>query len=443
MPQLTTVLSSKGQGVRGGGEEEGRGGGGAGVESEDGPHVWMEGTGEEQEERRKQQRVGPLCRGWLCVALAGVLWSVCQQEAPFHPSLCLSQLGWRLLLLGLGLGSCALVLRTCLGLGHRGVVAAKTTKGQCSASLNPRSPEGLLSLAGVLADSLVLCLLQEPLLEPTMPHIQALLCRLETVSQALEPVYVQTGSVEASEGASHHGGGHSALLDSLRHLHTYLQQRASRLHSLLQEQSQYEASLGGLQMGLEQLWTRLEVLHTQVTLTKEGEDGSHENLHTVQRETQCLSTEELVWGHTHTGCTLQTSIESVWPELLQQSNMELLDKVQESCWSLEQQTSTFQAHLHGLRDTSCVGPPLSLLSPVSPLSHATPPPPGQPSTTPSGHLPPSLSATPTPIPLSSDGLVRLSLWKRSALQLSSTISCFSTRTRRKSHDREQEVFSKE
>ena len=87
-----------------------------------------------------------------------------------------------MVMLGLGLGSCALVLRTCLGLGHRGVVAAKTTKGQCSASLNPRSPEGLLSLAGVLADSLVLCLLQEPLLEPTMPHIQALLCRLEVCS---------------------------------------------------------------------------------------------------------------------------------------------------------------------------------------------------------------------------------------------------------------------
>lgn len=111
-----------------------------------------------------------------------------------HPILCLTQMGWRLLLLGLDLGGCALVLRSCLRWGSSEVVAAVTTRGHYSCcppeplapsllkgplTLTPRPPECSPSLARILADSLVLCLLQEPLLEPTKPHIQALLCRLE------------------------------------------------------------------------------------------------------------------------------------------------------------------------------------------------------------------------------------------------------------------------
>lgn len=42
-----------------------------------------------------------------------------------------------------------------------------------------RGPGHVFPLALVLADSLLLCVLQEPLLDPSVPHIKTLLSRLE------------------------------------------------------------------------------------------------------------------------------------------------------------------------------------------------------------------------------------------------------------------------
>lgn len=135
-------------------------------------------------------------------------------------------------------------------------------------------------------------------------------------------------------------------------------------------QEDFEASVKDMLEGLEGLWAQLEELHTGVTLTKEGNHG-HRDLALAQTDAetlfavlghyrnrlQCCQThlkdstqllQELTWSHTHISNSVSSSSESVWPELLLQSNIEQFDKVQESFLSLEQQTSTFQAHLKGL-----------------------------------------------------------------------------------------------
>lgn len=64
------------------------------------------------------------CTEWYSFVLVGVVWSVCQAEAPLHPSLLLNYLCWRLLLLcllWLALGGCIHVLRCCLWPGHKQV----------------------------------------------------------------------------------------------------------------------------------------------------------------------------------------------------------------------------------------------------------------------------------------------------------------------------------
>ncbi|KAM9732825.1 uncharacterized protein ACNS7B_015149 [Menidia menidia] len=66
----------------------------------------------------------------------------------------------------------------------------------------------------------------------------------------------------------------------------------------------------------------------------------------LERSTQLL--QELAWSHAHLSHKLDGSCESVWPELLLQSNIEQVHRVQEDFISLQQQTSTFQAHLEGL-----------------------------------------------------------------------------------------------
>lgn len=116
-----------------------------------------------------------------------------------------------------------------------------------------------------------------------------------------------------------------------------------------------------------------------------------------------LLLQELTWSHAHFSSELNiSSTESVWPELLLQSNMEKVptpssdvsmksfrteafvspqfDKVQESFAPLEQQTHTFQTHLKGLEDghpqegsppslqTSTKTPPLSLRERTARLS---------------------------------------------------------------------------
>ncbi|XP_077578947.1 uncharacterized protein LOC144200578 [Stigmatopora nigra] len=152
---------------------------------------------------------------------------------------------------------------------------------------------------------------------------------------------------------------------------SYLHKRSSSLRRLLKVQAEYESRVKELREGVEENWGRLEELHTAVTLTNQGvEDrvdlaSAHQDVETsfavlnhhreqlegcqdlLKDSTQLL--QELLWSHGHAGNTLKNcTSESVWPEMLLQSNLEQLDEVRESFISLEQQTTTFQAHLKGL-----------------------------------------------------------------------------------------------
>lgn len=219
-------------------------------------------------------------------------------------------------------------------------------------------------------------------------------------------------------------------------------------------QGDFEASVKDMLAGLNGLWAQLEELHTKVTFTKEGNRG-HGDLASAltdaktllavldhhRNRLQCCQThledstlllQELTWSHTHTSNSVSSSSESVWPELLLQSNIEQLDKVQESFFSLEQQTSTFKAHLEGLGEGNQNGH-------AGPLAHAN----GAHSHSVSLQNSPRLQSGGTngvslkPHNLTSDAESDtetdnpLSLCERSALQFSSTIGRLRLSGRRK------------
>ncbi|XP_031719580.1 uncharacterized protein LOC116392353 isoform X2 [Anarrhichthys ocellatus] len=314
-----------------------------------------------------------LRRGWYGFAPVGVVWSVCQVEATLHPSLLLVDVCWRLLLvclLWMVLGGCVHALKCCRRPGqNQGECPLRVQQEVATENKNlwrsqSRSLDNIAPLALALADGLLLCALQEPLLDPRVPHIKALLSRLESVCHTLEKAGI--GSEVTLEDMDQD----SILIDKVKLIHTYLRQRSSSLCRLIQVQGDFETTAKDVLEGLEGLWAQLEELHTGVTLTKERSLG-HGDLASAQTDTETLfavlvhyrnrlqccqaqlndSTQlvqELTWRHTQISNSVSSTSESVWPELLLQSNIEQFDKVQESFITLEQQTSTFQAHLEGL-----------------------------------------------------------------------------------------------
>ncbi|XP_030600066.1 uncharacterized protein LOC115790368 [Archocentrus centrarchus] len=316
---------------------------------------------------------GGTLRAWYGFTPAFVVWSVYQLEALLHPSVLLVDVCWRLLfvcLVWITLAGCLHALKCCLQPGQsqlRGEapetgqeIVTEMRSDQCSwMSTNPGVS---VNMVVALADSLLLCVLQEPLPERSVPQIQALLCRLESVSQTLE---------KADVGSEEEVSQSSRVTDKVKLLRAYLQQRIASLRTLVQVQGNFEASVKNMLQGLDDLWAQLEELHTGVTLSKQESHG-HRDLTSAQTDTQHLwsvlghrrnklkscqvhlkdSTQllqELTWSHTHLSRSVNGSSESVWAELLLQSNIEQFDKVQESFLSLEQQTSNFQAHLEGLQ----------------------------------------------------------------------------------------------
>ncbi|XP_070826697.1 uncharacterized protein [Chaetodon trifascialis] len=398
-------------------------------------------------------------RGCHRFALPGAVWSVCQAQAeePLHPSLLLVDVCWRLLLvclLWMLLGGCVHALKRCLQPGQeqgepppriQQEVVTESRRNQCSCTSQPRSPGHGGSLALALADGLLLCVLQEPLSDPCVPHIKPLLSRLESVSHALEK------ADPGSEATLEEEDGDSVLTDKVKLIRDYLQQRMGALRRLIQVQGDFEASVKGMLEGLDDLWAQLEELHTGVTLTKEGSRG-HGDLASAQTDAETLfavlgrhrnklqrcqahlkdSTlllQELTWSHTHVSNSVSSSSESIWPELLLQSNIERFDKVQESFLSLEQQTSTFQAHLEGLGkgNQEALAGPLghaggALSGSVSQLHN------GQTSDVSLGRLNSTSAATSAS---SADKDAPLSLCERSALHFSSTFGRLRKSGRRK------------
>ncbi|XP_035766113.1 uncharacterized protein si:ch211-151h10.2 [Neolamprologus brichardi] len=220
------------------------------------------------------QIVGTL-GAWYGFTPVFVVWSVCQVEALPHPSVLRVDVCWRLLfvcLLLISLGGCIHALKCCLQPGQsqgkppgtEQEIVTEIRNDQCLRMCQARNPGVNINLILALADSLLLCVLQEPLPDPNVPHIQALLSRLENLLSVL--------------------GDYRSKLQS------------GQVH--------------------------------------------------LKGSTQLL--QELTWSHTHMSNSVNSSSESVWPELLLQSNIEQFDKVQENFTSLEQQISTFQAHLEGL-----------------------------------------------------------------------------------------------
>ncbi|XP_041654442.1 uncharacterized protein si:ch211-151h10.2 [Cheilinus undulatus] len=393
-------------------------------------------------------------QGWCSLALIAAVWFLCQVEAPLHPSVLLVGVCWRLLVVCLVWtlpAGCVHALKSSLRPGQswgeqqlRMQTVSESRSIQYSWTPPPRSPGPGIPLAFALADSLLLCVLQEPLPDPSVPHIKTLICRLESVFHTLEKADVDSEEMDSDP----------KVVEKLKFIKAYLQKRLSSLCSLVHVQGDFESSVKVMLEGLDGLWAQLEELHTGVTLTKEGSQGHRdlasartdaENLFAVlgryrKRLQRCQNhlkdstqlLQELTWSHTHISNRVRSSSESVWPELLLQSNMEQFDKVQENFLSMEQQTSTFQAHLEGLAKGNQNGHSPSLgvhsgsVSRHSSLHLQTN------AVTPE-HSSPSAS---TAVPLNNENTDRdknspLSLCERSALQFSSTISRLRKSGRRK------------
>ncbi|XP_028976462.1 uncharacterized protein si:ch211-151h10.2 [Esox lucius] len=240
------------------------------------------------------------------------------------------------------------------------------------------------AIVQVLTESLILCVLMEPMVDPTPPHIQTLIDRLQSVCEVLQKTDVQSETKSRREGVAiclwrrRHPATQqtdSNLSQTLRvkHITYYLKQRTERLCALQEVQHQFGGSVRETEGHLEQLWSLLEELHVRVTITKPLGTNTRGELHTVHRDIQCVCTEigvcrsrlkrcqmllidsaaiiqDLSRAHFSLSRSVSTSlsIESVWTELLLQSNMEQFDEVQGKFQSLEQQTTNFQIHLEGL-----------------------------------------------------------------------------------------------
>ncbi|XP_008424663.1 uncharacterized protein LOC103475056 isoform X1 [Poecilia reticulata] len=388
-----------------------------------------------------------------CFAPVAAVWFACQLEALPGPALPQQDACCRLLLLCLlwaVLAGAIYALKGCLQPEPNRQEPPQTTQqlvepeiskhlNSCPLSGPPPvwTPQVSVPLTRALTDSLLLCVLQEPLQALAVSHIEALRSRLQAVAVTLERVnFGQEVNLEEA-------GRGSALTDKLRLLCAYLQQRTTSLQVLVQVQRDFESSVEDLLQCLDELWTQLEELHAGVTLTKKDSQGSRD-LTLVQEDAESLVSvlaqyrtklqscqahlkgctqllQELTWSHAHISTKVNSGCESVWPELMLQSNIEQFDKVQENFSSLEQQTATFKTHLEGLgidhQD-----------EPVGPLAAAN-----RTDAVPSLLTPLHIMDLPlrTSTPIEKKKYSHLSLRERSALKFSSTMGCLPKPGRKK------------
>ncbi|XP_061733839.1 uncharacterized protein si:ch211-151h10.2 [Nerophis ophidion] len=315
--------------------------------------------------RRRRKLFFSHKKAWRVFLPAAAVWSVCHQDAPLSPvDVC-----WTLALLcslWAAMGGCVYLLLCHLRSPHqRGDKSLRLQEEVVKNELcKPSSrPDVHIPLGLVLADCLLLNVLQEHLPDPSGSHMMDLLSRLECVSNALDTAVLVPEVTSQSR----------RLTDKVTLIRTYLNKRTRLLRRLVQVQADLEAGMKGLQDGVLVHWARLEDLHTGVTLTRQdGQD--HGDLASTCKDAETLfevvsqhrsqlegcqdllkdSTQllqELTWSHISARKCLSSGGgggESVWPEVLLQSNMEEFDKVRENFLSLQQQTATFQAHLEGL-----------------------------------------------------------------------------------------------
>ncbi|KAI4882586.1 hypothetical protein NFI96_020273 [Prochilodus magdalenae] len=400
MPQLTTV-DVRGQKENGKGER-----------GKEGEEKEQDGTERVQRWSWKRLHWQHWPRWLRCLAPVGALWLVLQEEAPLHPSASPLETGGRLLLAGLlwtSLGLCFSLLQfiyhyrvthkqenRVVSQNHKNSELAVRGTKQVQQAWQQDSGH-LVAMVSALLDAMVVSLLEEPPSDSNLPQIRSLLTRLENLNlpagytYSAVPVTVippfsfhQAVSQAVNKGIlpecqllqDRHDEGRvceeeSSLIDKIKHLSTYLQDRVSALHSLLQVQDSYGVCVADAQQSLQEFWEQLENLHTRVTLQPEKcqvlEDphvvlSDTENLYTqlglfkskvhdcqthLNKSTQLL--QELDNRQQVLADTVGVLLKSSWNKDFLECNTQKFEKVYKDFMSLEQQTLTFVTHLRGLR----------------------------------------------------------------------------------------------
>ncbi|KAJ3590982.1 hypothetical protein NHX12_008930 [Muraenolepis orangiensis] len=294
---------------------------------------------------------------WSTVAVVAVMWSVCQAEAPLHPSLGPAEAAlrsvWFCGLLGvlgvvLGVGTWLwkdyyLGRRRAEGLKmeiRSEVVAEQQNNthitwtsrelfslpggGPGSRVLTDGGPslsrvltDGGPSLSRVLTDGLLLCVLHEFLSQPSLPHVEALLARLKSLRMSEQ---VETlGRVEGVSGPRLDHEEPVVLEDEQHTRVTLTKHWRSGQGDLASTRAEAEQSVS---RALGQHRTGLQACQDH-------------------QRTTTLLLQELTWSHSHLSGCLKDFLSS--------------EPVQENFLSLDQQISTFQAHLEGLERRSPEG----------------------------------------------------------------------------------------
>ncbi|KAF5907826.1 uncharacterized protein DAT39_002458 [Clarias magur] len=227
-------------------------------------------------------------RGIQCLAPIAALWLWILEEAP------LSEVQEWVLLAGM-LG-CFLYQyrRQCKQKfpEKREVVGKKTGQAQCQQDAGQQDAGHLLFVVRALLDGLVVSILQEPMSDTRVSQIQGLIKKLEAVSQLIivavnssfliEEQLLQAKDKENKEIKT-------KIEERVKHICTYLQERVSALHFLLQTQDKYGVCISNIQEELQEYWEMLEDLHTKVTLQPE-KCQVPEDAHTVLMDTEGLYT---------------------------------------------------------------------------------------------------------------------------------------------------------
>ncbi|XP_046720512.1 uncharacterized protein si:ch211-151h10.2 [Silurus meridionalis] len=372
MPQLATLDVRDPNGYRKG-EREGRKGGDDG-EAKNG------GVNEQKWSWKNLQWVHRT--RWIqYLALVASLWSVIQKEIQI-----LQIGGWLMLvwMLWKGLMLCVSLLKFLYQCGmqykqkkkfseNSETVRKSTVQPNQACYINQQDAGHMLLLVRALLDGLVVSLLQEQVSDPRVSQIQGLLSKLEAVSRVLTGAV--NNSVPTEEQLRQTDNEEDKVIknkveDRVKYICTYLQERMSALHFLLQTQDQYGLCIANVQQELQEYWELLEDLHTKVTLQPEKCQGP-EDPHTVLTDTEGLYTklglfqsrihecQMLLSTSTHLLEELENRLQalaqtmgltqkSAWTKDLLQCNTQQFKKVFKDFTSLAQQTQTFEMHLQDL-----------------------------------------------------------------------------------------------
>ncbi|XP_053534014.1 uncharacterized protein si:ch211-151h10.2 isoform X3 [Ictalurus punctatus] len=313
------------------------------------------------------------CPSWIrYLAPAAALWFVIQEKMHL-----VEDGGWLLLagMLWTGIIFCVSLLKFLYQFRKQykqkkvsetsEIVEQRTGQRHQACLISKQDAVHLLSMVRALLDGLVVSLLQEPLSDPRVSQIQGLLNKLEAVYQLIIVAVNNSFLIEERLLSANNKEDKvikTRVEDRVKHICTYLQERVSALHFLLQTQDQYGVCIVNVQQELQGYWELLEDLHNKVTLQPEKCQGI-EDPHTVLTDTEGLYTklglfqrrihecQELENRQQDLAQTIGLTLESTWTKDLLQCNTQQFKKVFKDFTCLEQQTLTFVMHLQDLSVT--------------------------------------------------------------------------------------------